>query len=99
MGEKLFDGACDGVMSLGVVALEPLSEILVTFIAEAWYHARPIKASAAIVAALGVRQIELGIDGAVGNSGFRRVGRSHSKRNGAQEEECCSHRITLSQPP
>ena len=65
-------------------------------IAKARYDARPIKPRAAIVATVGVRQIELRIDGAVGNPGFRRVGRSYQKRHD-EEEEGYSHSITLSQ--
>src|SRR5207245_7548021 len=75
MSEKFLDRTGDCVMRLRVVALEPLSEILVAPITKTVDHARPVKPRTAIVTAGGVRQIELRIEGSVRDRGLRGVGR------------------------
>ena len=49
-------------MQLGIVAVEPLAEVVVALEFEAGDLARPIEAGGAVVALLRVGQVEFGVD-------------------------------------
>src|ERR1035441_8629447 len=72
-GEELLHRTQDGVVELRIVAVEPLSEVVVTLKFQAGDLPRPIEAGGAVVALQRVGQVEFGADRAIGDFGLRKV--------------------------
>jgi hypothetical protein len=60
-------------MNFGVISIEPLAEITVTFVLETWDDAGPVEARCAVIAFLRVGQIKFGGDLTVGDNGLGKI--------------------------